>query len=143
MVDRVTREVRRRTMQAVHGADTGPELALRRVLYGYGLRGYRVHCRALPGRPDIAFTRKRVAIFVDGCFWHGCRRCYRAPKSNMSYWQPKISGNRERDRRVNRRLRKDGWVVIRVWEHAVSRRSEEVALKIVQRLVQVGGDRRE
>ena len=79
------------------------------------LKGWRRHS-PLPGRPDFAWPRFRVALFVDGCFWHGCPRCYQTPKSNVDYWRTKVAGNRRRDRSVSRRLRERGWVVLRVWE---------------------------
>ena len=100
--------------------DTGPEVALRRRLFAAGLR-YRVQYK-VPGLPrrrvDIAFTRWRVAVEVDGCFWHGCPEHGTAtPKSHSDYWQEKIARNRERDAETNRALVDAGWVVLRYWEH--------------------------
>jgi DNA mismatch endonuclease (patch repair protein) len=83
-------------------------------------KGWRRHVD-LPGRPDFVFRRERLAIFVDGCFWHHCPRCFKMPASNLEYWIPKIQGNRRRDRRVTRELQRRGWRVIRVWEHSFSR----------------------
>jgi DNA mismatch endonuclease (patch repair protein) len=71
----------------------------------------------LPGRPDFVFRRQHVCVFVDGCFWHGCPRCYRRPSSNRKYWDEKVKRNRARDRRVNQELRRRGWRVLRFWEH--------------------------
>ncbi|MGH9473685.1 MAG: very short patch repair endonuclease [Terriglobales bacterium] len=73
----------------------------------------------LPGRPDFAFPGLKVAVFVDGCFWHGCPRCYRAPHANRGYWAAKVERNRARDGKTCRQLRARGWVVIRVWEHSL------------------------
>lgn len=99
--------------------DTGPELALRRELHSRGLR-YRVQHR-VPGLSrrtvDVAFTRQRVAVFVDGCFWHGCPVHSRATKSNSGWWAAKIAGNRARDADTDRRLVEAGWTVVRAWEH--------------------------
>ena len=95
--------------------DSGPELALRRVLHARGLR-FRVHA-PLPGRPDIVFTRARLAVFVDGCFWHGCPEHATAPKNNGQWWRDKIAGNVARDRRQDALLSELGWEVLRVWEH--------------------------
>ena len=93
------------------------EWKLRSVLIRAGLKGWRVTASELPGNPDFIFPNARLAIFVDGCFWHGCHRCYRRPKSNRKYWDSKIIRNRKRDRQVSRELRRKGWRVLRIWEH--------------------------
>jgi DNA mismatch endonuclease, patch repair protein len=97
-------------------AGTQPELAIRSELHRRGLR-YRVNARGLPGRPDIVFTRARIAVQVDGCFWHGCPEHGSVPKSNTEWWRTKLEANRERDVRNDATLSADGWLVIRVWEH--------------------------
>lgn len=84
-------------------------------------RGYRglylrKHPKGVFGNPDFGSKRRKIAFFIDGCFWHGHRRHYKSPKTNRGYWRRKVRRNRKRDRAVNRRLRKDGWKVIRVWE---------------------------
>lgn len=104
-------------MARVRGADTGPEMALRRALWQAGLR-YRVR-PGIPGRPDLAFIRCRIAVFVDGCFWHGCEEHYKAPATNATFWSEKIARNRKRDRDVEVALGKLGWTVLRYWEHEV------------------------
>lgn len=97
--------------------DTSPELALRRELHSRGLR-YRVHLRFESRRVvDIAFIRPKVAVFVDGCFWHRCQTHKNYPSTNSDFWRLKLDSNVERDRDTDRRLREAGWVVIRVWEH--------------------------
>lgn len=75
----------------------------------------------LPGNPDFAFPKQRVALFVDGCFWHGCPKCYRAPQTNTSYWSHKVARNKARDRYVRRKLREMGWHVISIWEHSLAK----------------------
>ena len=106
-------------LSRVHGRDTGPELAVRRLLYGHGLR-YRVNY-PVPGMSrrtiDVAFTRQNVAVFIDGCFWHGCPKHHVAPKNNSEWWLEKLARNRERDEETTRRLQAEGWVVLRFWEH--------------------------
>ena len=77
------------------------------------------------GKPDFVFARKRVVVFVDGCFWHGCPKCYRRPSSRCSYWDAKVAANKARDRRVTRTLRRMGWRVVRIWEHELARKNEE------------------
>ena len=106
-------------MQATRGRDTAPELALRRELHRRGLR-YRVDMPVVPGlrcRADIVFTRARVAVFVDGCYWHGCPQHATFAKSNAAFWAAKIAANQARDADTGRRLRLAGWTVVRVWEH--------------------------
>jgi DNA mismatch endonuclease (patch repair protein) len=104
-------------MAQVRGKDTKLELKLRRLLHAAGYR-YRLHAPNLPGRPDLAFTRRRAAVFVHGCFWHGhdCPRGARAPKANAAYWSAKIARNRARDGEVVQRLRAAGWSALTVWE---------------------------
>jgi DNA mismatch endonuclease (patch repair protein) len=96
--------------------DTGPELTLRRALHRRGIR-FRVHAANLPGRPDIVLVRLRLAIFVDGCFWHGCVEHGVMPRANRSFWAEKITGNRLRDRRNDAALIELGWSPMHVWEH--------------------------
>jgi len=103
-------------MSRLRTAATGPELAIRHELYRRGLR-YRVNVSSLPGRPDIVLTRARIAVFVDGCFWHGCPSHAVVPKANAQWWSEKLTATRARDERNDRALRAAGWTVVRVWEH--------------------------
>ena len=96
--------------------DTRPELRLRRELHRRGLR-YRVTLRGLPGTPDLAFTRARIAVFVDGCFWHGCPTHSVPAKHNTGWWREKILANKQRDHSTDEALLGAGWKVVRVWEH--------------------------
>lgn len=114
-------ESRRAVMRANRRRDTGPELALRSRLHQQGLR-FRVDFPIrIPGRrpvrPDVVFTRKRVAVFVDGCFWHGCPEHATRPKTNIGYWVPKLAENIARDKRTRQALEALGWTVVRIWEH--------------------------
>ncbi len=107
-------------MRANRRSDTKPELALRRALHGQGLRyrkDYRLDLGGGRVRPDIAFTARRVAVFVDGCFWHVCPEHGTQPSSNTWYWGPKLARNVERDRAADAALAAAGWQVVRVWEH--------------------------
>lgn len=106
-------------MQGNRGRDTKPEMALRRMLHSRGLR-YFVNRRPLPGlrrTADLLFPRARVAVFVDGCFWHGCPEHHTVAKVNAEYWEEKVRRNRERDADTDAMLRSEGWVVVRLWEH--------------------------
>ncbi|MBK7672632.1 MAG: DNA mismatch endonuclease Vsr [bacterium] len=106
-------------MSAICGrSNRTTELVLATALRRNGINGWRRHL-SLPGRPDFAFRRLKVAVFVDGCFWHGCPKCYKAPRHNTEFWVNKLSANRRRDQRVARQLRSRGWVVVRIWEHSL------------------------
>lgn len=125
------RNTRSFNMSRIRARNTKPEIRLRRFLWACGLRGYRLHTN-LPGKPDIVFSRKKLAIFVDGCFWHGCSQCGdgRAPKSNTRYWTAKRGLNRERDLRRTRELQAMGWTVLRLWEHEVHKELEKSVARI-------------
>jgi DNA mismatch endonuclease (patch repair protein) len=116
--------------------DTKGELELRSLLHRRGLR-FRVHA-LLPGlrcRPDIVFTRARIAVFVDGCFWHGCPEHGSWPKQNADWWREKIEANQRRDRETDARLKAAGWTVIRVWEHDAPTRAADRVVEIVRRAI--------
>lgn len=115
MTDNLTPEQRSYCMSRIKGKDTGLEVQVRSALHIHGLR-FRKHVKDLPGKPDIVFTKARLAVFIDGDFWHG----YRFPswENKVSdFWKKKISQNIERDARHHRKLRKMGWTVIRLWQH--------------------------
>ncbi|NVM23811.1 MAG: very short patch repair endonuclease [Desulfobacterales bacterium] len=119
-MDTVTKEKRSWIMSRIRSNNTKPELVLRRSFYHRGLR-YRIHYDNLPGKPDIVFPKQRLAVFVDGCFWHGCPECYQPPKSNRKFWKDKVRMNRKRDRKQTRQLKRLGWTVLRFWEHRVDK----------------------
>jgi DNA mismatch endonuclease, patch repair protein len=107
-------------MVANRSRDTRPEVALRRTLYLRGLRyrkNYRLSVGSESVRPDIVFIGARVAVFVDGCFWHGCSVHRTVPRLNRSFWEKKLRANSTRDRRQGEALASEGWIVLRVWEH--------------------------
>ncbi|SPT60528.1 very short patch repair endonuclease [Actinomadura madurae] len=109
----------RKSMLGNRNRDTSPERALRSLVHAAGLR-YRVAAKPLPGMrrtADLVFRPVRVAVFIDGCFWHGCPDHYVLPKTNQEYWREKIGGNVRRDRETDARLREAGWLVLRFWEH--------------------------
>ncbi|MEU6853000.1 very short patch repair endonuclease [Actinacidiphila alni] len=112
-------ESRRRNMQAIRSRDTAPEWLVRRLVHAQGLR-YRVAARPLPGlrrTADMVFRPTKVAVFIDGCYWHGCPEHYVSPKTNPGYWSEKVAKNMARDRDTNERLSEAGWTVLRFWEH--------------------------
>lgn len=107
-------------MQSNRRSNTRPELLIRSALHRRGLRFRKDHPIVLADgkvRPDIVFTRKRIAVFIDGCFWHGCPSHFVPPKTNQDYWVPKIARNIDRDRRRDSQLAFEGWIVARIWEH--------------------------
>ncbi len=107
------------------------EIRLLSALRSAGISGWRRHL-PLFGRPDFAFPKRKVAVFVDGCFWHGCPKCYTRPKTNRKFWDKKRTDNMARDKRVNRQLRQRGWRVIRIWQHSL-KKSPDACLNRVRR----------
>jgi len=134
MVDCYPKETRSRVMSKVRSKQTLPEILLRKSLWRRGWRGYRINVKNLPGKPDIVFRSQKVAIFVDGCFWHKCPICFVEPKSNRDYWLPKIGKNIARDQVAGEQLQKMGWKVIRIWEHEVKEDVEKCAEKIIEQI---------
>jgi DNA mismatch endonuclease, patch repair protein len=123
-------EERSRIMGAVRRQHTAPEVSLRRVLHACGLRFRLDNPERLPGSPDLRFARERVAVFVDGCFWHGCPTHGSWPKTNADFWGAKIKRNRERDRQVDEALKLKGWLPLRVWEHEIRDDSIKAAQRV-------------
>jgi|SRR5581483_2494753 len=118
-VDWLTREQRSRNMSSIRSkGNRTTEARFIELMRSKRITGWRRHCK-LPGKPDFTFKNQRVAVFVDGCFWHGCPRCFRLPEDNRGYWTAKIASNRSRDLRVSAQLRSAGWRVIRIWECAL------------------------
>lgn len=128
-----TDEARSRNMSAIRSRDTKIEFAVRKALHAAGFR-FRLHRKDLPGRPDVVLPGRRTVIMVHGCFWHGhiCKEAKR-PKSNLTYWAPKIEGNMRRDTRVRRQIRSKGWSVLVVRECTVQRDTERVIQALKKR----------
>jgi DNA mismatch endonuclease, patch repair protein len=118
MADNMTREQRSLTMSRIRKMDTKPELVIRRLVFARGLR-YRKYAASLPGKPDLTFARTKVAVFVDGDFWHGWRFDEWEHKLSSEYWKKKIRRNMERDTANQALLESRGWTVIRIWEHEI------------------------
>lgn len=128
---------RSENMARIRGKNTEPERRLRSALWAAGLR-YRLHARTPVGRPDVVFAGQRVAVFVDGCFWHGCPQHYVRPRSREGFWREKLAENVERDRQQTKTLEAAGWRVVRVWEHAVFETLEDL-VDIVKATVAAAG----
>lgn len=119
MADRMTVEQRSFTMSRIRSQrNRSTEIRLIRELRHLRITGWRRNS-ALPGKPDLVFSKSKLVVFVDGCFWHGCPRCFALPKSNVRYWRRKIAGNRIRDVKVREALRAKGWATLRIWEHSL------------------------
>ena len=117
MTDKLSASRRSENMRRIRSEDTAPELVVRKTLYSLGYR-YRLHCKDLPGKPDIVFKGRRKAIFVHGCFWHqhpGCSEAH-TPKTNTSYWLPKLARNVKRDKEAEEALAAAGWKTLVIWE---------------------------
>lgn len=137
----------RRSMQSNRGRDTAPEIAVRRIVHARGLR-YRVDARPLATlnrRADLVFSRAKVAVFIDGCFWHGCPAHHTVAKANATYWADKVAGNRRRDLDTSERLKNAGWLVLRFWEHQPPSEVAEAIIHAVRerRAVPAHRDRRD
>ena len=120
-MDTIDHNTRSRVMASVRASgNRSTEGRLRSALMRAKIRGWRMQAHDVFGIPDFVFDKERFAIFVDGCFWHGCPDCYRRPKSSCQYWDAKVQKNKARDKKVNMKLRHHGWSVMRVWEHELS-----------------------
>lgn len=117
-------------MARIRSKDTMPELRLRRALWASGLRGWRIHSKTLPGKPDLAFPRWRVAVFVDGCFWHG-HPDYFTPGKSGAYWDAKIQRTKERDQQANEALAASGWSVLRLWDFEIEQDLEGCVARVI------------
>lgn len=120
-----------KVMKANKAKDTKPEILLRKALWSAGVKGYRLNWKKVPGRPDIAFPGKRIAIFVNGCFWHRCQICdLPLPKTNVEFWSDKFKLNVERDALKTQRLEELGWTVFTVWECQITNDLENQVAKL-------------
>lgn len=129
-MDNLTKAQRRKNMRNIRSKDTLPEKKLAKALKAQKLY-FAQYVKTLPGKPDIVFRRKKVAVFVDSDFWHGHPKRFIKPKTNPGYWLPKIARNKQRDKKVNRKLRKNGWKVVRIWGHAIKKDPKKCLNKII------------
>ncbi len=132
MADVLSKKQRSYCMSQIRGKHTKPEVLLRKILWVRGVR-YRLDSKLI-GRPDLIFPGKKVAVFVDGCFWHRCPIHYILPKTRTEFWEAKIQGNVERDTKNNILLQESGWAVIRLWEHEVEQDIDSCVARIEKAL---------
>lgn len=117
-MDNLSPEDRKKNMSRIRSkGNRSTERKLRGSLVGAGISGFKLHPSGVLGKPDFVFPEQRLAVFVDGCFWHGCPDCYIRPQTSQGYWDEKLARNRRRDAKVNKELKEAGWSVLRVWEH--------------------------
>jgi len=136
MVDVHTKEQRSCNMAAIKNrGNKSTEIAFLQLLTGKKISGWRRHYKPLIGTPDFVFLKQRIAIFIDGCFWHGCLKCRLEPKTNRKFWRLKIRANKERDKKVNKALREKKWKVLRFWEHQIKKNPEKVIEIIEKNLI--------
>lgn len=123
-------------MSRIKPTNSKPELLLRKHLFSKGLRGYRKNAKSLPGKPDIVYTKRKVAVFINGCYWHGCEECgWKPPAHNTEYWANKIQKNKQRDKVKIEKLEEIGYKVITIWEHEIKKDIDLVVDKIQKTLV--------
>jgi DNA mismatch endonuclease (patch repair protein) len=130
MPDKFSKEIRRKTMQAVKSKDTELERTVMHELWNKGIR-FRRNVKDLRGKPDLAIKKYKIVIFLDSCFWHGCELHYRAPETNKEFWQRKIEKNRERDMKTTEYYRSRNWHILRIWEHETKQDFERTIEKLV------------
>jgi len=131
MTDVLTKKQRSYNMSAIKSSNTkSTEISLAKLFRIYGIAGWRRNNKQIFGRPDFVFIKNKIAVFVDGCFWHGCPRCYVSPKSNKAFWNKKIKTNITRDRLVNKELKNKHWKVLRIWEHEIKNSPKNTMDKI-------------
>ena len=127
-----------KSMRSNKRSDTGPEILLRKALWKEGLRGYRKNFKKMPGSPDICFVSQKLAIFINGCFWHRCPKCdLPIPKSNTEFWTAKFERNIERDKKKIKRLKREGWSTLIVWECEIKKNLGIVLKKMRRRLTEI------
>jgi len=138
MADVHTPRQRSYNMSRIRGKDTKPEIFLRKALWKEGFR-YTLKNKDVPGKPDLVFRKQKIVIFVDGCFWHRCPKHFVEPANNIDFWEKKIQSNVDRDKKINRELKKSGWTVVRIWEHDLKK---DQYIKAVKRVVEALFDKK-
>lgn len=133
--DVFTKAKRSEVMSKIRGkGNKATEIALAKLFRANGITGWRRHY-PIVGKPDFAFPEQKLAVFVDGCFWHGCPKHATRPKGNSAFWSTKLDANKARDRKVNRELRAKGWRVLRIWEHDLTKSRQSTTVRRVLRVL--------
>ena len=132
MTDTVSKKKRSEIMSKIKSKDTKIEIEFRKAIWKAGFR-YRKNPKGYFGKPDLVLKKYKTVIFIDSCFWHGCKKHCRLPSTRKNYWIPKIERNKQRDKEVNRYYKKEGWNIIRIWEHDLQKNSNKM-IKIITNL---------
>jgi DNA mismatch endonuclease (patch repair protein) len=136
MVDHVSQAKRSSMMSAIHSHNNfSTDIAFKELLDQNGIVGWRTNAVDIIGKPDFVFDKEKIVVFIDGCFWHGCKKHKGIPKTNSVFWENKISNNIVRDKRVSRKLRRFGWHVLRIWEHDLKTNYEKVIRRLVKKII--------
>ena len=130
-MDNLTKEQRRKNMQNIRSIDTAPEKIVMRELKKRRIY-FATHVSSITGKPDIVFRKIKTVVFIDSDFWHGHPKRFIKPKTNIKYWREKIKRNKERDKEVGRKLKKNGWAVLRFWEYDIKKRPDQIINKILE-----------
>lgn len=133
-MDNLNPQHRKKNMQNIRSANTNIELIVRSELHRKGYR-FRKNVKNVFGKPDIVFPKHKIVIFLDSCFWHMCPYHFNIPKTNKKYWVPKLKRNKLRDIEVSKKLRNEGWIVLRFWEHQIENNLEKCVNKIISHLL--------
>lgn len=128
-MDVLTKKQRSYNMSQIKAKNTNPEIYIKNILRRNNVKGFSLH-GSLLGKPDIIFRKKKIALFMDGCFWHKCPECFIEPRTRRKFWLKKITQNVIRDKKINKELKKRGWKVIRIWEHEI--KAEGYPIKIAR-----------
>ncbi|MFZ3077154.1 MAG: very short patch repair endonuclease [Candidatus Aenigmatarchaeota archaeon] len=136
MADVLTKKQRSYNMSMIRSTNTKPEIELRKLLFAKGLKNYRL--TGLIGKPDIIFPKYKIAIFIDGCFWHKCPKHFKQPGTHKGFWIKKINSNVKRDKKVNRILIREGCKVMRFWEHEIKKDINKCYIRILRELFKKG-----
>ena len=132
MTDTVSKKRRSEIMSKIKSKDTKIEIEFRKAIWKAGFR-YRKNPKGYFGKPDLVLRKYKTVIFIDSCFWHGCKKHCRLPSTRKNYWIPKIERNKQRDKEADRYYKKEGWKVVRVWEHDLKKESMKVLLKNIEK----------
>lgn len=128
MADWLDKKTRSHIMSSIHSRDTKPELMLKKALRGHGF----LYQPKMHGNPDFVHKKKRIAVYVHGCFWHKCSKCFKEPQSNRKYWLPKLERNVQRDKKNKKLLKAKGYRVLEIWEHEIKKDIKKVVRKITR-----------
>jgi DNA mismatch endonuclease (patch repair protein) len=134
MVDILTPTQRSYNMSMIKSVGTGPEIQVREMLISSRIGSFQMNAKDILGKPDFYFPKEKTAIFLDGCYWHGCKECFKLPNTNKQFWSLKIKNNIARDNKVNKELRKAGFNILRIKEHELKQSPEKVFKKIKMKL---------